>query len=201
MTQLAQVGRIRLVGLLAAASMSAASVLACSRPDARIASQERWLAKGLNQPTLRLIVLEPVVRDGDSIPVMYVVRNDGPPLTFLNDPVFFTFIVLGPGGRVIEPEYLVKDNMALGSEAESTIPTGGWLGREVNLACLTLGFEPWQNSVGPGCRLKYSVTTPGGYEVVLQYRREPPPNSTAQLPVSRLILQSDTVRFEYRPPD
>ena len=92
------------------------------------------------------------------------------------------------GGRVKSPTIgAIEGNAALRAR---------WVGREVNQACLTLGFEPW-HFFAPGCRLKYSVTTPWVYEVVLHYRREPPPNPTAQLPGSRLILQSDTVRFEY----
>ena len=142
-----------------------------------------------------------MIRRDDSIPVMYAVRNDGPPLTFANDPVFFAFSVLGPRGQVIEPEYLVKDNIALGPRVELTIPTAGWVGREVNLACVTLGFESSPDLAKASCRMRYRPTTPGVYKVVLTYRREPPASTAAEASVARLVLQSDTVQFEYRPRD
>ena len=187
------------VGLLAAGI--AAYLLGCRGPIDRVESSGDWPTKGLAQQTLQIRVLEPIVRRGDSIPVMYAVRNDGPPLAFLNDPAFFTFSVLGPRGGVIEPEYLIKDNIALGPTVGLTIPTAGWWGREVNLACVTLGFESSQDSAKASCRMRYRPTMPGVYKVAMTYRREPPPGTAAHPSGASLILQSDTVRFEYRPRD
>ena len=188
----------RLVSLLAAISMGTPWLFGCSGPTGRVESSGVWPAKGVALRTLQLRILESTVRRDDSIPVMYAVRNDGPPLAFVNDPVFYAFVVIGPGG-VVEPEYLLKDNVALGPRMATTIPTAGWLGREVNLACVTLGFESPRGSARASCRMRYRPTMTGVYKVVLTYRREPPPGAATDSSVASLLLQSDTVRFEYSP--
>jgi hypothetical protein len=132
--------------------------------------------------------LADTVPAGGAVKVLVVVRNDGKPTHFRNDPVSWDFTIVGPTGdsltRIRDAEFA-----SLGDVPDLVIPRGGIVGQTVDLTCAT---QPYSEAVAPGCLWHFNLEKAGRYSVVARYHavQDPAPRT-----LGPMTLVSDTAHI------
>jgi len=148
--------------------------------------------------SLRAFALHDTVRLGSPVEIVYVVRNRGVRQVYRNDSRFVHLEVRDPSGQLLTREYDVPPEVHLGGIVDVVLPDHGFLGGVLDLGCGTDGYAAGVPKAAQ-CDWRYSLSTPGPYKVVLQYRPVPAPNRPTVDARRFQHLQADTVEFTLIP--
>lgn len=136
-----------------------------------------------------------IVGDGP-LWLTYVLQNRGNTPVELNlEPMALEIVVLAPSGRPIARTEQ-EEVPLLGSAAQGKVPAGAFIGRTLNVRCIAwLAGPPVRTSTGD-CAFRYDFRDPGEYRMVVRVRLG---GAGAGYATEKRVLQSDTVRVQYRP--
>lgn len=135
--------------------------------------------------TLSACPLDDSLQAGDSLRLFYVVRNNGGPVRFANNPHWFSISIADSSGHElprVAPQY---EEPTLGRSVDVTLPRGGFIGGTVNTSCARDSYREQSGGSTP-CDWSITLPKPGTYTVTVTYASVPPPTGSDSLSVIRL---------------
>lgn len=175
-------------------------VVSCVNQDTTTA-QETCVESALRDEspglTLHACSLEDTLQLGESLKVYYIIRNNGRPVTFANNPYWMSIRLTDSSGRDLPLRAPQQEEPTLGRSVYVTLPRHGFVGGVINTSCAEEPFGERTEGATP-CNWSITVSREGNYTVMAAYESVPPPGQRDSLRTPRLQAKPFRVTVKSR---